>query len=205
MTYTSGKFELVLGTRELVILFFLMTALFTGLLAFGYSVGHRQSELTDPAAVPPAASPPTGPAEQTPNQASPPQMLLEAAPKPEVVPGRSNPPSEARMGRLENTFQSVADRATSFGWAGARSHSAPERDATGAGPELELQVAALRDAAAAQSLTDDLRAKGYPAASNRGHDGWYRVVVGSFGDPESAKTYQKRLNEEGHESFLRQR
>jgi hypothetical protein len=38
-----GRFELVLNLREVVLLFFVMVALFTGLLFFGYGVGYRQS------------------------------------------------------------------------------------------------------------------------------------------------------------------
>ncbi len=38
-----GKFELTLNLQEVVVLFFVMVALFTGLLFFGYGVGYRQS------------------------------------------------------------------------------------------------------------------------------------------------------------------
>jgi len=38
-----GRFELTLNLNEVIVLFFVMVALFTGLLIFGYRVGYRQS------------------------------------------------------------------------------------------------------------------------------------------------------------------
>jgi hypothetical protein len=39
----SGRFELILNLREVILLFLVMVALFTGLLFFGYGIGYRQS------------------------------------------------------------------------------------------------------------------------------------------------------------------
>ena len=38
-----GRFELILNLPEVIALFFVMVALFTGLLFFGYRVGYMQS------------------------------------------------------------------------------------------------------------------------------------------------------------------
>jgi hypothetical protein len=38
-----GKFELILNLKEVIVLFFVMVTLFTGLLFFGYRVGYKRS------------------------------------------------------------------------------------------------------------------------------------------------------------------
>jgi hypothetical protein len=43
MQQGPGRFELILSLQEVVVLFFVMIVLFTGLLFFGYRVGYTQS------------------------------------------------------------------------------------------------------------------------------------------------------------------
>jgi cell division protein FtsN len=68
-----------------------------------------------------------------------------------------------------------------------------------------LQVTAVRVREDAEVFVQALQAKGHPATlSDRGDD-WYRVMVGPFASDADAKAYQKRLEEEGHQSIIRRR
>lgn len=60
-----GRFELILNLPEVIVLFFVMVALFTGLLFFGYRVGYMHSaKAVQTEAAPPAAA---APAQESPH------------------------------------------------------------------------------------------------------------------------------------------
>jgi hypothetical protein len=79
-----GRFELILNLPEVIVLFFVMVALFTGLLFFGYRVGYMQSakaSRTDaaPAAAAPAPEKPQV-EQQVPAVQAEPELRLENTP-----------------------------------------------------------------------------------------------------------------------------
>jgi hypothetical protein len=80
MPKVANKFELSLGLQEIVVLFFVMVALFTGLLFFGYRVGnaHNRQPL-DPSTAPvaPAQEGPRNEQEAPPTIDAEPEIRLE--------------------------------------------------------------------------------------------------------------------------------
>ena len=69
-------------------------------------------------------------------------------------------------------------------------------------PNLSLQVGAFRRLARAETLMRKLQARGYPVTSARSLDGWYRVLVGPYGN-ESLQQQRRQLNAEGVSTILR--
>jgi hypothetical protein len=98
-----GRFELTLNLQEVVVLFFVMVALFTGLLFFGYRVGYTQSTNAMQLRPGPVEPVQEGPKveQQAPAVEAEPELRLENSPlKPGDVPadpaGRHNPTSSDR-------------------------------------------------------------------------------------------------------------
>lgn len=77
-----GRFELILNLPEMIVLFFVMVTLFTGLLFFGYRVGYRQSakavEMQSAPAAPVQESPQVD--QQAPATQIEPELRLENVP-----------------------------------------------------------------------------------------------------------------------------
>jgi cell division protein FtsN len=57
----------------------------------------------------------------------------------------------------------------------------------------------------AEVLTEQMRAKGYPASLSDQGDGWYRVLIGPFKTESEAAEYQKRLQADGVKYMVRKR
>jgi hypothetical protein len=94
MQQGPGKFELTLSLREVVVLFFVMIVLFTGLLFFGFRIGYTQSGEAIR-----LQSQPLAPAQENP-ETNPQPPTIEA--EPEI--------------RLENSLPQIEERAL---WAAA--------------------------------------------------------------------------------------
>jgi uncharacterized iron-regulated membrane protein len=77
-----GRFELILNLPEVIALFFVMVALFTGLLFFGYRVGYMQSAKAASGPPRPAAPAQESPQvdQQTPAAEVEPELRLENSP-----------------------------------------------------------------------------------------------------------------------------
>jgi cell division protein FtsN len=79
----------------------------------------------------------------------------------------------------------------------------PQPAATGGAGEYFVQVAAVRDAGAADALIRRLAADGYEAAAVAGEGTLLRVRVGAFPTEESARDAVRRLRQGGHpDAFL---
>ncbi len=222
------EFELVLGNKQLLSLFFLAVVLFAVFFSFGYMIGFGRGQKDRASAI---ASNET--LEAAPDEVRLPDTLLEEAPKP-VEP-------HADMERVT----AASHQAPISAQPERRAVAAPERESPPPAPEqkpelakaapkpdpvvkaaakqppetrpantssagadvgrsIHLQVAAVRVRDDAQSLVNKLKAKGYRVSLNdRANDGWFRVVVGPFSDEDSAKADQKRLSADGLNSLLR--
>lgn len=104
-----GRFELTLNLQEVVVLFFVMIALFTGLLFFGYRVGYTQSasaiQLESKPVTPAQENPQVE--KQTPAAEVEPEIRLENSPAKSgdqpfgpAEPGSPDPPGEEPLARL---------------------------------------------------------------------------------------------------------
>jgi DedD protein len=81
---------------------------------------------------------------------------------------------------------------------------APSAAAAAAAGSYFLQVAAVTEAADADRVVGQLKAKGYPASVNTSKgDGWQRVVVGPFSSAEAAQAFETKLHKDGFDTMLR--
>lgn len=203
------EYELVLGNKQLLSLFFVVVALFAIFFTFGYSVGFTQGQQDRVVAIA-SSRPPDPPA----TDVRIPDALLEEAPKPAVdlapapqpTVAKAEPPKPepiAQPKRPEPTPPKAASTAKAAAPAPATAASAGPNGAQIA-RGIHIQVAALRVRSDAQLLVSKLQAKKYPVALySQGNDGWNRVIVGPFANDDAAKATQKKLQSDGLKTILR--
>jgi cell division protein FtsN len=208
------EFELVLGNRQLLSLFFLAVVLFAVFFSFGYMVGFGRGQ-HDRAAV--IAS--TEPADEPqPGTVRLPDALLEEAPRPPepraevervstTAQAASTPPQPERRTPVVTELPKAAAKPEPIKQTPPK--QAPEKRPAASGAavarSIHLQVAAVRIKNDAQMMVDKLNSSGYRAALHDAGDGWFRIVVGPFNDEAAAKADQKRLSADGLDSLLRRK
>lgn len=193
-------FELILGNKQLLSLFFVVVVLFAVFFSFGYMVGFDRGQQERVETIAKTEMPP----EPEPRI---PDTLLENGPQtaptgaPSAAPPRvkvSKPPprppagvsSSGRKAAVPQTARKPAPRNAPTGVQVARS--------------IHIQVAAIRVRSDARMMVDKLRSRHYPVTLyDQGGDGWYRVLVGPFPDVASAKKQQERLKGDGFDTILR--
>ena len=183
------EFELVLGNKQLMSLFFVVVVLFAVFFSFGYTVGFSRGQQDRVIA---ATS--NLPAEPEMADVRIPDTLLEDAPKPQEV--LSPPPAPVKPEPPEPAAKP----------APPPEKAAAPAAATGAqiARGIHVQVAALRVRSDAQLLVSKLKDKQYPVALyDKGGDGWHRVVVGPFKSVNEAKDAQNRMRADGLQTILR--
>jgi DedD protein len=186
----EGEFELILGNKQLLSLFFLVVVLFSVFFSLGYMVGKSVSPVPTLAAQPAAggseASPP----------ASPPEPVREPLREPPASRPVDRPPA------AESPTPAAAEPV-------AASSSTSTKDARPAAPavvarEMHLQLAAVRVRDDAEVMVQNLKKKGYPVLLNSDtRDGWYRVLVGPFADQRAALEMKAMLERDGFKSILK--
>ena len=192
------EFELVLGNKQLLSLFFVIVALFAVFFTFGYSVGFTQGQQERVAVI---AN--DEPADPPPADVRLPDALLEEVAKPAADPPPSPAPAQADSPKPKAVAPSAPKKQA------PPPRPAPTKKAVASNGAqiargIHIQVAALRVASDARLLVNKLKAKGYPVALySRGGDGWNRVVVGPFRSVDTAKAAQKRLQSDGLRTILR--
>ncbi len=186
------EFELVLGNKQLLSLFFVVVVLFAVFFSFGYTVGFSRGQQDRVMAATSNLAP-----EPEVTDVRIPDTLLEDAPKPREV--LSPPPAPVKPEPSEPA---------------AKPAPPPEKVAAPAAPVaatgaqiargIHVQVAALRVRSDAQLLVSKLKDKQYPVALyDKGGDGWHRVVVGPFASVNEAKDAQNRMRADGLQTILR--
>ncbi len=196
------EFELVLGNKQLLSMFFLVVVLLAVFFSLGYMVGKSFGPGQTLAAEPPATSRPDTPADRpapvlrppvaTPSpeaDAAPPGLPLERtepAAVRETLPAAETKP--ARTGPVVATLPPVA---------GAPAPAVAIRG-------LHLQIAAVRVRPDAEALAESLRKKGYDVRLNdQASDGWYRLLIGPFPDDRAAREMRDKLEKDGYKSIVR--
>ncbi len=186
---TEGEFELVLGNKQLLSLFFLVVVLFAVFFSLGYMVGRSVAPPTTQAAQPAGTSP--GPA-VLPDRPAQQASGGEAAPPPPVT--------ETQPARVEPAAREAAEPAP------PAKPAAPEAQENAAlvARQLHLQLAAVRVQADAEALVEALKKKGYPVVlHSETADGWHRVLVGPFVTERAAQEMRSQLEKDGYKSILR--
>jgi septal ring-binding cell division protein DamX len=208
----EGEYELVLGNKQLLSLFFLVVVLFAVFFSLGYMVGKAVAPTPTMAAQPqpsPAGSesnisplppPENSPAKQGSALDEPAPVVTETEPAhTEAVSARAAaPPIPAPRSPLAAP---VASETTA-----AKTDLAAEPQLTGAvlGRELHLQIAALHVREDADALIEGLQKKGYKAVlDTQARDGWYRILMGPFPNERAAQAVKAALEKDGYKSMLR--
>ena len=188
------EFELVLGNKQLLSLFFVVVALFAIFFSFGYTAGFSRGQQDRVIAATSNFAPEPEP-EVT--DVRIPDTLLEDAPKPREV--LSPPPAPVKSEPPEPVAKPAPPPEKTV---------APAAPAAATGAQIargiHVQVAALRVRSDAQLLVSKLKDKQYPVALyDKGGDGWNRVVVGPFASVNEAKDAQNRMRADGLQTILR--
>jgi cell division protein FtsN len=209
------EFELVLGNKQLLSMFFLVVVLLAVFFSLGYMVGKSFGPGQTLAAEPPATSRPDTPADRpapvlrppvaTPSpeaDAAPPGLPLERtepAAVRETRPGTDTKPARTAPARTEPVPSPVPEvRPPSV--ASAPAPAPPGVALRG----LHLQIAAVRVRPDAEALAESLRKKGYDVRLNdQATDGWYRLLLGPFPDDRAAREMRDKLEKDGYKSILR--
>ena len=199
------EFELVLGNKQLLSLFFVVVVLFAVFFSFGYTVGFGRGQHDRVATIAEAATIP-----EESEAVRIPDALLEDVPKEAMAALERVTPARAEVPTKPEPAKSVqAEPAVKPKPAPVAKRPKP-RPATSGGTgaaiarSIHIQVAAMRVRADAQMLVGKLQAKKYPVALyDQAGDGWYRVVIGPFRDVASAKASQKKLAADGYKTILR--
>ena len=186
------EFELVLGNKQLLSLFFVVVVLFAVFFSFGYTVGFTRGQQDRViAATSNVAAEPEVPDVRIPD------TLLEDAPKPQEV--LLPAPAAVKPEPLEPAEKPAPP---------PEKAAAPATPAAATGAQIargiHVQVAALRVRSDAQLLVSKLKDKQYPVALyDKGGDGWHRVVVGPFASVNEAKDAQNKMRADGLQTILR--
>ena len=195
------EFELVLGNKQLLSMFFVVVVLFAIFFSFGYTVGFSRGQADRVATIAEAA---TIPAE--PEGVRIPDALLEAPPQqPVAAPVPLAPPRETVSAASATSLQPPPEVKPPPTVSRPKPRPATS-GVTGAAiaRSIHIQVAAMRVRADAQMLVGKLQAKKYPVSLyDQAGDGWYRVVIGPFPGVTSAKASQKKLAADGYKTILR--
>lgn len=186
------EFELVLGNKQLLSLFFVVVVLFAVFFSFGYTVGFSRGQQDRVMAATSSLAP-----EPEVTDVRIPDTLLEDAPKPREV--LSPPPAPVKPKPSEPVAKPAPP---------PEKAAAPAAPAAATGAQIargiHVQVAALRVRSDAQLLVSKLKDKQYPVALyDKGGDGWHRVVVGPFASVNEAKDAQNRMRADGLQTILR--
>jgi cell division septation protein DedD len=218
----DGGFELILSNRQLLSLFFVVVVFFAAFFSVGYVVGfgHGEGSRTAPELT---EAPPPAPAQE---EVRLPDSLLmpaaeEATPEPEAAAVREEPkesPRATEPAPVKPTptptpppaqKKAVAPAAAVTSTPAPRPTAPPTprpagQSAAAAASGYNVQVAAVRVAADANNVANNLRQKGYPVhiEADRG-DGWHRVLVGPFASREAAQVSLQRLTSDGFKPMLR--
>lgn len=206
MPREEEEFELVLGNKQLLSLFFVVVVFFAAFFSVGYTVGFNHGETAQQSPLTMAEN--DAPAPQ--DQIVLPEALLKDAPGTEPTaapkPAETAKAEPVKADPKPAPFRKETEAKKP---APVRRTAAPKAKppaAASSGPSYHLQVAALRVQKDAELLASKLKAKGYPALVDTGAgDGWIRVVVGPFSGADAAKEYRTKLRGDGFDTMLRKR
>ncbi len=181
----EGEFEMILGNKQLLSMFFLVVVLFGVFFSLGFMVGKSVGPGQTLAAQP-SAPEPVPPAETRPSPAPPPATATPAPPRPveaaqtEPVVKFEPPPPPPKAAEKTETPAPLVVR------------------------DIHLQLAAVRVKEDAEALVESLRKKGYAVQLNsQTRDGWHRVIVGPFPTDRAALDMKAKLEKDGYKSILK--
>lgn len=207
--HEEGEFELVLGNKQLLMVFFLVVLLLGVFFSMGYVVGRNTAPATTLSASnkqPPIMVEPTGgipvPIRTTPRVDSTKPSPLANPPKVDPLPPTVDPPKATKVDPPKPVPVTKPDPVK------ADPPKPPKVDppkvaATTKGGGTFLQVVATKQPEANQ-VAAKLVAKGFPASLSPVPDSTLlRVVVGPLGDAAAIAKTRDGLQAEGYKPFVR--
>ena len=224
MSRRKEEFEVVLGNKQLLGMFFLAVTFIAVAFVGGFFLGYKRGVVDQPLAAK-AENAIEAPAQGV----QLPETLLEDAPTPSAAPVSASevaepPPVAARQEpvaalRTQPTetekpkpFPKESEPKTT---AVARPPAAAPASAPAAkssskadsiANSTHVQVAAVRVQGDAAMLAGKLAAKGYPAVVySGGTDSLHRVILGPYSGRDEAKAAQTKLKADGLDSLIRER
>jgi cell division protein FtsN len=212
-SHEEGEFELVLGNKQLLSVFFLVILLLGVFFSMGYIVGRntapagslsaanrQQPIVVEPAGAPPTRPPITDPSRPSaltpkvePGKAEPPATKVQPPPVEPAKPATVEPPKPAQTAKAEPPKVEPA-----------KPKPEPPKPAPAAkGGGTFLQVVATRPADA-DRVVAALIQKGFQASTTPVPDSdLVRVVVGPLGDNEAVSRTRSGLEAAGFKPIIR--
>lgn len=224
MARRKEEFEVVLGNKQLLSMFFLAVTFFAGAFVGGFFLGYKRGVVDQP-----LAAKTENAIEAPASGVQLPETLLEDAPKTTPAPVATAkvyepPPVAARRetAPAATTPSAEADKPRPFPTDTATPAAASDRPPAAEPPptpapaaqsgsradsianSTHVQVAAVRVQGDAAMLAGKLTAKGYPAVVySGGSDGLHRVILGPYSGRDDAKAVQAKLKADGLDSLIR--
>jgi cell division protein FtsN len=169
----EGEFEMVLGNKQLLSLFFLVVVLFAVFFSLGYMVGRSVGPTPTLAAQPVAPEPAPAPPETRPSPTPPPPAAQEPRTEPVV---KFEPEPQVRT----EAPAPLVVRDIHLQLAAVRVKE-----------DAEALVETLRQKGYEVQLNSQTR------------DGWHRVIVGPFASERAAQEMKAKLEKDGYRSILK--
>jgi cell division protein FtsN len=206
----ASSYQLELGTKSLLSLFFALAIVCGLFFAFGYTLGKHAIPATfslgaSPTGHAAAATPAPAAGVQPPNPAELGQA--ETNQTPDTLTTTTTAAGSATPAAAPPTAPAAAPPPTASGASGtplapASPSNAPPASATGV---YHVQVFAGAESDA-QSSAASLVARGYPAAvvaPAPGGDNLFRVQVGPYLTPDEAQAMRSRLTADGYQAIVK--
>ncbi len=174
----DGEFELILGNRQLLSVFFIVVIMLGVFFTMGYIVGRNATPATPEVAAIPAT-------DNTPQAVAPPAKLPDPAPAPPTETAPQQPAPEAREPEREPEPAKVDRPERTRTKSEAAKSAANSRPAAG---QTYLQLAAT-SRHEADIMVDVLRKKSFRAMASEIEEkpGTFRVLVGPVTDTTTNK------------------
>jgi len=198
----EGEFELLVGTRQLLTLVFILMVMFGVVFSMGYFVGRSAGPETPPVS---AAAKPPGAEPLAPGATA--ESVERPSPGGPVSPGRppaaAPAPGEAAASRPEPTRPPATAAVQPPTTPESKAPAAPPLVAEPAPGQTFLQIAAVRRPEA-ELIVEVLKKKGFLALTAPvPGDTLFRVLVGPIQDPAALAKTKADLEQAGFRSILR--
>lgn len=191
----DGEFELILGNKQLLSVFFIVVVLLGVFFAMGYVVGRNSAPMKADAPMPAATKTAAGAETAKPlMDANPSPMPVQQAPQQAAQePPQQTPPAPAPVEKKPVETAKPAP---------VEEKPAPAADAPPKG--VYWQVAATRRAEA-DMLVDLLKSKGYAARTipAPGPEGFFRVIVGPAPNTAALSALKGSLEAAGYKQPIK--
>ncbi|MCC6862224.1 MAG: SPOR domain-containing protein [Bryobacterales bacterium] len=199
----DGEFELVLGNRQLLSVFFIVVILFGVFFSMGYIVGRNSGSPPVSAVSPGGTAPPEAASAESSEPPPRPSPLPAGSPEPAAGRVAEPPPPQVVERPAPEPAAPAAESKRAAAEAPARPAAPPPAPAAvPASGGLYLQVAAVGRAEADVEVAA-LKKRGFPATVSPGPNNLFRVLVGPYPDMGAVGRTKADLENLGFKPIVR--